>query len=395
MDFGLGSDRDPRMAGGPERVRALFLSSARPRLWGGGEKWLVRVGAALADRGHGILIAGRPRSRLLLEAQDAGLPIAPVTFGSDFAPWTIAAVRRLIVDHAADLVLNTFDKEVRIAGLATLSLGRRRAVRILCRKGLPLLGDHWRYRLIYAHLVDGILTPAESIRERLQAHAWLRVPIQVLPNGVDLVRFAFTPERTLPPDPAWPSVAGAPLVVHLARLSGQKGHRLLLEAAARLQGEFPDVRYVLIGDGAEREAIEAERNRLGLQAIIHLGGHRRDSAAVIAAADVVVLPSRDEGYPNVLLEAMAVGRPVVATAVGDSPRIVRDGETGFLVSPNAVEPFALALGRLLADPALRQSMGARARAVAEAEHGLEAMVVGAERYFRAQVACGRAVRASG
>jgi glycosyltransferase involved in cell wall biosynthesis len=113
---------------------------------------------------------------------------------------------------------------------------------------------------------------------------------------------------------------------------------------------------------------------------------------VLAAADVVVLPSRDEGYPNVLLEAMAVGRPVVASATGDSPRIVRDGETGFLVPPNAAEPFAEALGRLLGDRGLRERMGARARAVAEAEHGLEPMVAGAEDYLRAQAALGRAAR---
>lgn len=389
----MAGKSDPgAQAAEPECVRALFLSSARPRLWGGGEKWLVRVGAALQARGHAILIAGRSGSRLLQESEEAGLPIAKVSFGSDFAPCTIARVRRLIADHGSDVVLNTFDKEVRISGLAVLSLGRRRAVRILCRKGLPLLGDHWRYRLSYAHLVDGILTPAESIRERLLAHAWLRVPIHVLPNGVDLERFAFQPERTPPPDPAWPIVPGAPLVVHLARLSGQKGHRVLLQAAARLYRQFPAVRYVLVGDGAERMAIEAERSRLGLESIVHLAGHRRDSAAVLAAADVVVLPSRDEGYPNVLLEAMAVGRPVVASATGDSPRIVRDGETGFLVPPNAAEPFAEALGRLLGDRGLRERMGARARAVAEVEHGLEPMVAGAEDYLRAQTALGRAAR---
>jgi glycosyltransferase involved in cell wall biosynthesis len=347
------------------------------------------VGKALQARGHAITIAGRDRSRLLAAAADAGLPVEGVRFGNDLDLGTILRVRDLLVRRRIEVVLNTFDKEVRIAGIAARSLGRGRAPRILIRKGLPLIGDNWRYRVTYAHLVDGILTPAESIRRRLAGHPWLSVPIHVLPNGVDLVRFGYRPERAPSPDPAWPAVPGGLLVVHLARLSGQKGHRILLGAAAALRERFPRVRYVLVGDGAERAAIAAARSRLGLEEIVHLAGHRLDSPAVLAAADVVVLPSLDEGYPNVLIEAMAVGRPVVASAVGDTPAIVRDGESGFLVPPGAIAPFVERLGRLLADPALRVRMGAEARAHAEAGHGHAAMVAGAARYLSAEARVAR------
>ncbi len=115
---------------------------------------------------------------------------------------------------------------------------------------------------------------------------------------------------------------------------------MLLDAAAALEPRFPGARYVLVGDGAERGAIEAQRARVGLDDVVFLAGHRTDTAAVLAAADIVVLPSLEEGFPNVLLEAMATGRAVVASAVGDSPAIVRDGETGFLVPPGEVAPLA-------------------------------------------------------
>jgi glycosyltransferase involved in cell wall biosynthesis len=369
-------------------IRALFLSSARPRLWGGGEKWLVTVGAALRARGHAITIAGRPGSRLLRAAEEAGIPIAPVHFRGDLDPRTLLRVRALIAELDFDLILNTFDKEARVSGLAARSLGPRRRVRVLCRKGLPLLEDNWRYRLTYGHFVDGILTPAGSIRRRLEReHPWLRVPIEVLPNGVDLERFPFRAARAPAPDPRWPPVAlGMPRVVHLARLSGQKGHRVLLEAVARLQPAFPGARYVLVGDGAEAPAIEAERARLALEPVVFLAGHRTDTAAVLAAADIVVLPSLEEGFPNVLLEAMATGRPVVASAVGDCAAIVRDGETGYLVPPGEVAPFAERLAMLMESPALRVQMGEAARARAAAEHGAEQMIAGAERYLRREAA---------
>ena len=375
--------------GGP-KIRALFLSSARPWLWGGGEKWLVTVGAALCARGHAITIAGRPGSRLLAAAADAGVPIAPVWFHGDLDPRTLFRVRALIAELGVDVILNTFDKEARVSGLAVWSRGQRGRVRVLCRKGLPLLEDNWRYRLTYAHFIDGILTPAASIRRRLtSAHPWLRVPIEVLPNGVDLACFPFRPARAPAPDPAWPAVGNGKedlRVLHLARLSGQKGHRVLLTAAAALRPRFPGVRYVLAGDGAERAAIEAECARLGLEAFFFFAGHRTDLAAVLAAADLIVLPSLDEGFPNVLLEAMATGRAVVATTVGDCPAIVRDGETGFLVPPGEVSPFAERLAQLYADPALRARMGEAGRAQAVAEHDAERMIAGAERYLRAQAA---------
>jgi glycosyltransferase involved in cell wall biosynthesis len=352
----------------------------------------VTVGAALCARGHAITIAGRPQSRLLGAAAEARVPVAPVAFGGDLDPRTFARVRALIAELAVDVILNTFDKEARVAGLAVLSLGRRRRVRVLCRKGLPLLADNWRYRLTYGHFVDGILTPAESIRRRLtSAHPWLRVPIAVLPNGVDLGRFPYRAERAPAPDPAWPAAgAGELRVVHLARLSGQKGHGVLLDAAAALQPRFPGVRYVLVGDGAEKAAIEARRARLGLESAVFLAGHRTDTAQVLAAADLVVLPSLDEGYPNVILEAMATGRAVVASAVGDSPAIVRDGNTGFLVPPGEVAPLAARLAELYADPALRARMGEAARARAVAEHDAARMLDGAEGYLEEQAALGRA-----
>jgi glycosyltransferase involved in cell wall biosynthesis len=358
---------------------------------------MVVVAAALNAGGHAITLVARPRSRLLLAARRAAVPAVSIGFRSDLDPITFLRLRRLLDRTRAQLVVNTFDKELRLSGLAALSLGRRRPIRVLSRKGLPLIADNWRYRMTYAHLVDGILTPAAAIQRQLAAHSWLEVPIQVIPNGVDLERFAHAPRRQPLPQgsPILDSISSStspdecgPLILCLARLSGQKGHRFLLEAAAALRTRFPRARYLLVGDGAERRAIEEGRRRLGLETVVHLIGHRQDSAELLAASDIVVLPSLDEGYPNVLLEAMAIGRPVVATRVGDASDIVVDGVTGFLVPPARSEPLADRLARLLADRDLRVRLGAAGRERAEREFAAGAMVAAVEDYFRRQLVAG-------
>lgn len=371
--------------GGPA-LRVLFISSASRTLWGGGEKWVLRMAEALAGRGHATAIAARPRSRLLAAAGAAGVPCHAVRFASDLDPLTFWRLRAVASEFGANLLVTTFDKELRIGGLAARSLGAR-GPRVICRKGLPLIADNWRYRLTYAHLVDGILTPARSIADRLAAFPWLRVPIEVVPNGVDLAAFPHRPARAVVDDiPGLPAPGHGEVVLHLARLSGQKGHSVLLAAAAALRACFPAARYLVVGDGAERAAIEAARDRLGLVPVVILTGHRTDTAALLAAADLVVLPSHAEGFPNVLLEAMATGRPVVASAVGDTPDIVRDGVTGFLTPPGDAAALAARIGELLADPALRARQGAAGRALVEQEFAFAPVVARIEAYFRRLVA---------
>jgi glycosyltransferase involved in cell wall biosynthesis len=129
---------------------------------------------------------------------------------------------------------------------------------------------------------------------------------------------------------------------------------------------------VLVGEGIERRRIEAARLRLELESHLTLAGLRRDVRPYYAMADVVAIPSRSEGSPNVLLEAMISARPIVATRVGGIPEIVTHEETALLV--DACDPAAMAreLARLLADPSLRLRLGERARRQAEESYSPEA-----------------------
>jgi len=143
-----------------------------------------------------------------------------------------------------------------------------------------------------------------------------------------------------------------PLILSVGRLSREKGHAELIAAATLLRDRGAAFRLVLLGDGPERAALERKVASLALQDRVVFAGHRPDVAPFYAAARLFVLPSHSEGSPNVVLESVAAGVPVVATAVGGVPEILEDGQTGVLVAKGQPPELAAAIERLLRDPAL-------------------------------------------
>ncbi len=173
----------------------------------------------------------------------------------------------------------------------------------------------------------------------------------VIPNAVDVSALPRAAPR-----------GGVVELISVGRLRAPKDLITLVRALARLErGSF---RASLVGDGPDRPMIEAELNRLGLAESVRFLGDRSDVAELLAGGDLFVCSSRSEGMPVSILEAMAVGLPVVASAVGGVPEIIDDGRTGLLVAPGAVAPLADALARLIGDRALRERMGRAGRKAA-------------------------------
>lgn len=156
--------------------------------------------------------------------------------------------------------------------------------------------------------------------------------------------------------------AGDRLVVAVARLSYEKGVELLIDAAAEMRTRVPGLRVVVIGDGPLRAVLEERIRARDAGAVVRLAGFVADVWPVIAAADVCCLPSRMEGLPNALLEAMAIGKPVVAAAVGGVPEVAAHGQSGWLVEPGSPAALAAGLTHVLNDAALAERL---ARGAAE------------------------------
>jgi glycosyltransferase involved in cell wall biosynthesis len=209
----------------------------------------------------------------------------------------------------------------------------------------------------------------------------LRIPedrVAVIPNGVDTNRYAPTPEVSQirrefglgPTDPVLGIVAA---------LRPEKNHELFLDVAARIVRKLPTARFLIVGDGPCRPQIKERAQRLGLSSHVIFTGSRPDVPRLLAAMDVFGLTSRIEANPLSILEAMSVGRPVVATNVGSIHEAVIEGQTGFLVEPGNADQFADRVIGILNAPIMGHVMGAAAREIVVARWSLEAMVSGYER----------------
>lgn len=200
---------------------------------------------------------------------------------------------------------------------------------------------------------------ARSLREELQVQAR---KITVVPNGVPLDERA--DGRSAIPEENAPSV-----VLTIAQLRAHKGHEYLLEAAR----EVPNARFLFVGDGPERDRLEALSRSLGVHDRVEFLGFRSDVRELVRQCDLFVLPSLDEGLPLAVLEAMMVGKPVVATRAGGTSEAVLDGVTGIVVEPRDVAALADAVRTVLADPELAARMGAAGRVRARSRFSADAM----------------------
>lgn len=196
----------------------------------------------------------------------------------------------------------------------------------------------------------------------------------VIHNGIDLARLpAFTPDRVVARTAAGFDPARR-LVAQVGRLAEQKDYPTYLRAAAALAPAFPDVDFLVVGEGGLRDELAALAASLGLGDRVRFTGLRHDVPALLAGVDVLALTSLYEGLPNVVIEAMATGAVAVATDVGGTGELIVDGETGVLVPPRRPEAVADAIAPLLRDPARAERLRLAARRRIESEFSLEAMV---------------------
>jgi glycosyltransferase involved in cell wall biosynthesis len=271
--------------------------------------------------------------------------------------YTRLAARYVAVPAVVSTVHNSlFDYEVS---------GPRRAAYVLAERLTSPLAD----RIV---AVSRAIAADLAERYRLDARR-----IVVIPNGIDA--WAFRPARPAAAVRAELRIpAGHRVVVMAGRMTAQKGWDLLLESAARLAPARRDLAWVLVGDGPLRAALIRRAEELGVAACFT--GAREDMADVLGGADLVVLASRSEGLPFTLLEALALGKPVVATRVGGVPEVLDEGRCGRLVPPNDAAALATAIASVLDAPDAA-AMAARGRARVESAYTLDAMVRGLERVY--------------
>jgi glycosyltransferase involved in cell wall biosynthesis len=214
-----------------------------------------------------------------------------------------------------------------------------------------------------------VVSVSDEVKLRLLKAGVREDKIHLVQNGIDIRLF----------DNAAPSLlensttAHPPIVGLIGRLANEKGVDIFLRAAARVLVELPSTEFVVVGEGPDREKLESLIDELKIRESVSILGRRDDMPSVYASLEIMVSASRQEGLPIAILEGMASGRPIIATAVGAVPTVVLDGRTGVLLPPEKVEALASSIANLLRDPSRRVSLGVAARKLVEEKFSAERM----------------------
>lgn len=327
----------------------------------GGQLVGLRLARAARDADHDVSFVSPSSGAFVELARRDGFGVDIVPLGRALDPRAIARLRRLLADERVDVLHTHTHFSLNVAGRIAARVARARVIAHMHIENVFRTGALGRLAQIAvdnrtARLCTWIVAVSDATRTALVAQGYPPDRTITVHNGIE-ARDAAEPAALAPAPPG-------PVLLEVGRLCDVKGQRELIAALPRLA--CTDVTLLLAGEdieagGAYRSALERQARQLGVADRVRFLGRRDDVPALLAASDALVLPSSVEGLPLVVLEAMAAGRPVVATAVGGTPEAVVDGETGLLVPPGDVDALAEAVDSLLAAPERARRLGEAGR----------------------------------
>lgn len=347
------------------------------RGFGGGERQVAGLIRHLAGRGHENVLVAHPSGPLAARVPGVDARLRPLSIRNDADLVAAFRLRRLVAVESPHIVhFHTSRAHALSPWLRPYAALRgivTRRMDYAPRRGL------WT-DFLYNRSVAAVVAISEDVRSRLVAAG-------VRPDRISLVRSSVEPPAGLP-GPAGRAAARARhgiadeiAVGVVAALERRKGHDVLFRALAGIRGRAPAIRCLVCGDGSQRAGLAALARELGIADIVTFLGEQRQVADVLAALDVFVLPSRHEGLGVAVLEAMAVGLPVVASAVGGIPEAVAHQATGLLVPPEDAEALGRAVFALATDPERARALGSAGRERVRGEFSMERMAESYERLY--------------
>lgn len=346
-------------------IPLLFLATTFDR--GGAEKIMGRCALGLPRDKYAVQVAALQRrsGAIGVDLTRAGVPVHDLGMAAKGDLRVFVRLARLL---RRERILILFAFLFHSSFLARV-VGAVSQVPIRISSERTMEGDGFGQRLLNRWTVP-LATHVVAVSDRVAAYAARKYGIPpdhltTVLNGVDLEHFL--PMQRI-------HKRGAPTIGCTARLHAENDHASLLRAFARLGDRWLGACLLLVGRGREEPRLRALGTTLGIADRIHFVGEQVDVAPWLAQMDVYAQASLTAGISNSILEAMATGLPVVATAVGGTPEVVADGETGFLVAPGDPSALADAIARLLADPRLAEAFGRAGRARVEAHFGEKLML---------------------
>jgi glycosyltransferase involved in cell wall biosynthesis len=340
--------------------------------WRGGQSQVKYTVMGLRAIGHRAALVAHPDGELLRRMSE-GLDLIPLAPRNEIdlaAAWRLSRVVKQLRPH----VIHAHDPHgVAMASTALAIAAPERRPALVASRRIEFRVAHnsfsrWKYSQ-----VDRFLAISRAVADRLIADGIPARKVDIVHEGVDVERVAAMPSGNVHAALFLPT--HAPVVGNVGALVAQKAQHTLIDAAALVVREVPDTRFVILGEGELRPALEDQIRHKHLERHVFLAGFRADVLELMKDFDVFALSSLHEGMCTSLVDAMAAGKPAVATAVGGVPEVVADGETGFLVPARDHHALAEKIVGLLRDETLRRRMGeaglARARRLFTVERMVE------------------------
>ncbi len=329
---------------------------------------MLDTAAGLRGRGHDARLVAVPGSVLAARAPARGIPLTEIAIRGDVDPIAVTQLASLVRRTQPNVVVPNLDREIRLCAAA---LHAARALpprpvrpRLIPRRGSEFpLKDKRHYRIVYTLEVDRVIVNSEATRSGMMRDApWFSASkAVVVHNGIDVAPYGALAARREEMRARLRGLIGAPSAAPVFSLVGElherKQQRVVIEAWPNVLERFPEARVLFVGDGEDRESLEKVIAERGLEESVRILGFRSDVPEILAGSDALLLPSRVEGFGYVLVEAMAVGIPCIASRSSSIPEIVRDGETGILHPVGDTGALSAAVTRVLANPEIAGSMG--------------------------------------
>jgi glycosyltransferase involved in cell wall biosynthesis len=350
-------------------VFSLHIDTARG--WRGGQSQVLHIVLGLRAIGHRAALVAHPDGELLRRMSE-GLDLIPIAARGEVdlaAAWRLS---RVLKQLAPDVIHAHEPHAVAMASTALSILSPTPKPPLIAsrRIGSPMAKNsfsRWKYSQIDCFIANSI-----AIRDRLVGEGIPRAKLTIVHEGVDVERIVRMKAANV--HAAFYLPTHAPIVGNVAALVPHKGHHHLIEAAALVIRDVPDARFVIVGDGELREALERQIRDKHLERHVFLAGFRADALELTKGFDVFAVSSTTEGMCAALIDAMAASKPAVATDAGAIAEVMVDGETGFLVPPRDHAAMAARLVTLLKDAGLRSWMGGAGLARVRARFTVERMV---------------------
>ncbi|MGA3029463.1 MAG: glycosyltransferase [Candidatus Limnocylindrales bacterium] len=370
-------DRDP-VDGGRVRVVEVMATGTN----GGAQEHVYSLVTRLNRECYEVRVVSLSHGSSVRRLQKAGIDVTVVDEPDDRR--SVRALAELLAPFQPEVVHNHMYRAEVVGTRAALLLGekgcRRPAVISTVHSSRVRCAEDRQNLRNLTPLMDRLIVVSRAIEEKIREEGRRGVPVSLIYNGVDLQRYnhqqpccTLHDEYSIPED--------APIVGVVARLEAEKGHRTLLDAWPDVLAAQPRAWLLIVGEGSERDALEAQAASLGIAERVVFTGRREDVPAVTAALDVSVLPSYREAQGLSVLEAMALSRPVVASKVGGIPEMIDDGVSGLLVPPNDCEALAAAIVRLLSDHPLADVIARRGHDMVHERFCIEKMVTSVESIY--------------